>query len=121
MGGTQTVPGAVLPHWKGSLSCVIDEGPGRGAGDGGGMGIRLWAAGLSAGLVAAAAMAAFAGTDEDRSGGGVIATAQPDAGIDLYIGSGGAPEGVLAAAALRCITATTAATSTTSCSGCQQS
>ncbi len=41
------------------------------------MGIRLWAAGLSAGLVAAAAMAAFAGTDEDRSGGGVIATA-PD-------------------------------------------
>jgi fructose-1,6-bisphosphatase II / sedoheptulose-1,7-bisphosphatase len=34
---------------------------------------------------------------------GVIATAQPDAGIDLYIGSGGAPEGVLAAAALRCI------------------
>ena len=34
---------------------------------------------------------------------GVIATAQQDAGIDLYIGSGGAPEGVLAAAALRCI------------------
>ncbi|HEX7388948.1 MAG TPA: class II fructose-bisphosphatase [Acidiphilium sp.] len=34
---------------------------------------------------------------------GVIATAQPDTGIDLYIGSGGAPEGVLAAAALRCI------------------
>jgi fructose-1,6-bisphosphatase II / sedoheptulose-1,7-bisphosphatase len=34
---------------------------------------------------------------------GVIATAQPDAGVDLYIGSGGAPEGVLAAAALRCI------------------
>jgi fructose-1,6-bisphosphatase II / sedoheptulose-1,7-bisphosphatase len=34
---------------------------------------------------------------------GVIATAQPDAGIDLYVGSGGAPEGVLAAAALRCI------------------
>jgi len=34
---------------------------------------------------------------------GVIATSQPDAGIDLYIGSGGAPEGVLAAAALQCI------------------
>lgn len=34
---------------------------------------------------------------------GVIATAQPDAGIDLYMGAGGAPEGVLAAAALRCI------------------
>ena len=34
---------------------------------------------------------------------GVIATARPDTGIDLYIGSGGAPEGVLAAAALRCI------------------
>jgi fructose-1,6-bisphosphatase II / sedoheptulose-1,7-bisphosphatase len=33
---------------------------------------------------------------------GVIATAQPDAGIDIYMGSGGAPEGVLAAAALRC-------------------
>ena len=34
---------------------------------------------------------------------GVIATADPDTGIDLYIGSGGAPEGVLAAAALRCV------------------
>ena len=34
---------------------------------------------------------------------GVIATAQPDAGIDIYMGSGGAPEGVLAAAALRCV------------------
>lgn len=34
---------------------------------------------------------------------GVIATAQPGAGIDIYMGSGGAPEGVLAAAALRCI------------------
>jgi fructose-1,6-bisphosphatase II / sedoheptulose-1,7-bisphosphatase len=33
---------------------------------------------------------------------GVIATTNPDTGIDLYIGSGGAPEGVLAAAALRC-------------------
>ncbi len=34
---------------------------------------------------------------------GVIATTQADTGIDIYIGSGGAPEGVLAAAALRCI------------------
>ena len=34
---------------------------------------------------------------------GVIATSEPDAGIDMYIGTGGAPEGVLAAAALRCI------------------
>ncbi|OYW04876.1 MAG: fructose-bisphosphatase class II, partial [Acidiphilium sp. 37-67-22] len=33
---------------------------------------------------------------------GVIAVAQPETGIDLYVGSGGAPEGVLAAAALRC-------------------
>ncbi|HEY5722065.1 MAG TPA: class II fructose-bisphosphatase, partial [Allosphingosinicella sp.] len=30
---------------------------------------------------------------------GVIATARPDSGIDVYMGSGGAPEGVLAAAA----------------------
>ena len=34
---------------------------------------------------------------------GVIATSRPDTGIDIYMGSGGAPEGVLAAAALRCI------------------
>ncbi|MFC3051291.1 class II fructose-bisphosphatase [Kordiimonas pumila] len=34
---------------------------------------------------------------------GVIATTDKSTGIDLYIGSGGAPEGVLAAAALRCI------------------
>ena len=34
---------------------------------------------------------------------GVISTSQPDSGIDLYVGSGGAPEGVLAAAALQCI------------------
>ena len=33
---------------------------------------------------------------------GVIATSTGDSGIDIYIGSGGAPEGVLAAAALRC-------------------
>ena len=34
---------------------------------------------------------------------GVIATTDPDTQIDMYLGSGGAPEGVLAAAALRCI------------------
>jgi fructose-1,6-bisphosphatase II / sedoheptulose-1,7-bisphosphatase len=34
---------------------------------------------------------------------GVIATSQANADIDIYMGSGGAPEGVLAAAALRCI------------------
>ena len=34
---------------------------------------------------------------------GVIATSTPDTGVDIYMGSGGAPEGVLAAAALRCI------------------
>jgi fructose-1,6-bisphosphatase II / sedoheptulose-1,7-bisphosphatase len=34
---------------------------------------------------------------------GVIATATPDSYVDIYLGSGGAPEGVLAAAALRCI------------------
>lgn len=32
----------------------------------------------------------------------VIATTDPDTGIDLYVGNGGAPEGVLAAAALQC-------------------
>lgn len=34
---------------------------------------------------------------------GVIATSNPAAGADMYMGTGGAPEGVLAAAALRCI------------------
>jgi fructose-1,6-bisphosphatase II / sedoheptulose-1,7-bisphosphatase len=34
---------------------------------------------------------------------GVIATTDPDTGIDVYMGTGGAPEGVLAAAALRCV------------------
>jgi fructose-1,6-bisphosphatase II / sedoheptulose-1,7-bisphosphatase len=33
---------------------------------------------------------------------GVISVSQPESGIDIYIGSGGAPEGVLSAAALRC-------------------
>ena len=41
-------------------------------------------------------------TDGDVAG--VIHTAEPDkTGIDIYIGIGGAPEGVLSAAALRCI------------------
>ncbi len=34
---------------------------------------------------------------------GAIATSTPESGVDIYMGSGGAPEGVLAAAALRCI------------------
>ncbi|MDR6113834.1 MULTISPECIES: class II fructose-bisphosphatase [unclassified Sphingomonas] len=34
---------------------------------------------------------------------GVIATTDPDTTIDVYMGSGGAPEGVLACAALRCV------------------
>jgi fructose-1,6-bisphosphatase II / sedoheptulose-1,7-bisphosphatase len=40
-------------------------------------------------------------SDGDVSG--VIATSRVDTGVDIYMGSGGAPEGVLAAAALRCI------------------
>ncbi len=40
-------------------------------------------------------------SDGDVSG--VIATAQAQSGVDIYFGIGGAPEGVLAAAALRCI------------------
>ncbi|WP_108789262.1 class II fructose-bisphosphatase [Erythrobacter sp. Alg231-14] len=34
---------------------------------------------------------------------GVIAVTDQDTGIDIYMGQGGAPEGVLAAAALRCV------------------
>ena len=40
-------------------------------------------------------------TDGDVAG--VIATSRKNTGIDIYMGIGGAPEGVLAAAALRCI------------------
>ncbi len=40
-------------------------------------------------------------SDGDVSG--VIATSKAESGVDIYLGSGGAPEGVLAAAALRCI------------------
>ncbi|MEM8986998.1 MAG: class II fructose-bisphosphatase [Pseudomonadota bacterium] len=34
---------------------------------------------------------------------GVFHTTEPETGIDMYVGQGGAPEGVLAAAALRCV------------------
>ena len=34
---------------------------------------------------------------------GVIHCAEPTTGIDMYMGSGGAPEGVLAASALKCM------------------
>ena len=34
---------------------------------------------------------------------GVIATSNPDTTVDIYMGTGGAPEGVLAAAAMRCV------------------
>ena len=40
---------------------------------------------------------------QDGDVAGVIATARENTGIDIYMGIGGAPEGVLAAAALRCI------------------
>ncbi len=40
-------------------------------------------------------------SDGDVSG--VIATAMPDNPVDLYMGWGGAPQGILAAAALRCL------------------
>ena len=40
-------------------------------------------------------------TDGDISG--IIATSEEESGVDIYLGSGGAPEGVLAAAALQCI------------------
>jgi fructose-1,6-bisphosphatase II / sedoheptulose-1,7-bisphosphatase len=40
-------------------------------------------------------------TDGDVAG--VIAVSDPDTSVDVYLGSGGAPEGVLAASALRCV------------------
>ena len=40
---------------------------------------------------------------QDGDVAGVIATTRPETGIDIYMGIGGAPEGVLAAAALQCI------------------
>lgn len=39
---------------------------------------------------------------QDGDVSGIIATAEPDSGVDAYMGIGGAPEGVLAAAALQC-------------------
>ena len=40
-------------------------------------------------------------TDGDVAG--VINTADPETGVDVYLGSGGAPEGVLACSALKCV------------------
>jgi fructose-1,6-bisphosphatase II / sedoheptulose-1,7-bisphosphatase len=40
-------------------------------------------------------------TDGDIAG--VINTTDPETGIDMYVGQGGAPEGVLACAALKCV------------------
>jgi fructose-1,6-bisphosphatase II / sedoheptulose-1,7-bisphosphatase len=40
-------------------------------------------------------------TDGDVAG--VMHTADPETGVDMYVGSGGAPEGVLACAALKCV------------------
>jgi fructose-1,6-bisphosphatase II / sedoheptulose-1,7-bisphosphatase len=40
-------------------------------------------------------------TDGDVAG--VINTTKPETNVDLYVGQGGAPEGVLAAAALKCV------------------
>ncbi|HEY1749781.1 MAG TPA: class II fructose-bisphosphatase [Caulobacteraceae bacterium] len=40
-------------------------------------------------------------TDGDIAG--VINTTDPETGVDLYVGQGGAPEGVLACAALKCV------------------
>ena len=40
---------------------------------------------------------------QDGDVAGVIATTRADTGIDVYMGVGGAPEGVLAAAALQCV------------------
>ncbi|MEC7488661.1 MAG: class II fructose-bisphosphatase [Pseudomonadota bacterium] len=40
-------------------------------------------------------------SDGDISG--VMATSEDSSGVDIYLGSGGSPEGVLAASALRCI------------------
>jgi fructose-1,6-bisphosphatase II / sedoheptulose-1,7-bisphosphatase len=40
-------------------------------------------------------------TDGDVAG--VIETSDPATNVDIYLGTGGAPEGVLAAAALRCV------------------
>lgn len=40
---------------------------------------------------------------QDGDVSAIIATTEAETGIDLYVGTGGAPEGVLAAAALQCV------------------
>ncbi len=40
---------------------------------------------------------------QDGDVSAVIAASEPESGIDVYMGTGGAPEGVLAAAALQCV------------------
>jgi fructose-1,6-bisphosphatase II / sedoheptulose-1,7-bisphosphatase len=55
---------------------------------------------IIAGVRAAGARVALIG---DGDVAGVINTADPETGIDLYLGQGGAPEGVLACAALKCV------------------
>lgn len=40
---------------------------------------------------------------QDGDVSGVVATAEPMSGVDIYLGVGGATEGILAAAALRCV------------------
>jgi fructose-1,6-bisphosphatase II / sedoheptulose-1,7-bisphosphatase len=52
---------------------------------------RLYAAGARAVLI------------DDGDVSGAIATGLPDTGIDLYMGAGGPPQGVLAAAGLKCL------------------
>ena len=51
-------------------------------------------------LLGGALTRALAAEPETRVAG-VIAVTDPDTGIDIYMGQGGAPEGVLAAAALQ--------------------
>jgi fructose-1,6-bisphosphatase II / sedoheptulose-1,7-bisphosphatase len=55
---------------------------------------------IIAGVRAAGARVALIG---DGDVAGVINTADPATGVDLYLGQGGAPEGVLACAALKCV------------------
>jgi fructose-1,6-bisphosphatase II / sedoheptulose-1,7-bisphosphatase len=57
-------------------------------------------AGIIAAVRAAGARVSLI-TDGDVAG--VMNTAEPETGVDLYIGQGGAPEGVLACAALKCV------------------
>ncbi len=52
---------------------------------------------------ACATLARASGLITDGDVAGVINTSDPRTGVDLYIGQGGAPEGVLACAALKCV------------------